>query len=200
MKQRNEDGLVNTFGRLDDRNRRSDKPDQEPDEGDPWVVASNSFESAETVPSRQDERRESQDEPLTRVYRPGGRVSSETGPMSDPPAGWLVIVDGPGKGNAVTLGYGVNGLGRDRTERVTLDYGDTTISRVGHAAVTYDASSRKFYVQHGGGVNLSYVNDEPVLAPVELEPFAHIRIGDTTLRFVPLCGPGFSWEDREAEG
>ena len=47
----------------------------------------------------------------------------------------------------------------------------------------------------GGGTNLTYVDDEPVLAPRELEPLAHVQMGHTVLRFVPLCGPGFSWED-----
>ena len=141
-----------------------------------------------------------EDEP-TQLYRPGRAEPAEEvstsgrEAMEDPPAGWLVIVNGPGKGNVVPLGYGVNPIGRDATERVPLDYGDALISRSRHIVVTYDPRGRKFYLQHGSGSNLSYLNDQPVLAPVELEPHAHLRLGDTTLRFVPLCGPDFCWDD-----
>ena len=144
-------------------------------------------------------RRPVEDEP-TQLYRPGrieAAADAETDPdaMEDPPAGWLVIVDGPGKGHVVPVGYGVNPIGRDATERVPLDYGDALISRSRHIVVTYDPRGRKFYLQHGSGSNLSYLNDQPVLAPVELEPHAQLRLGNTTLRFVPLCGPDFCWDD-----
>ena len=115
-------------------------------------------------------------------------------PMADPPAGWLVIVDGPGKGRAVTLGLHHNPIGRDAGSRVVLDYGDETISRIRHLVVTYDPEGRRFYVTPGDGTNLCYVNDQPVLASMPLEPCARIRTGRTTLRFVPLCGPDFSWD------
>ena len=117
--------------------------------------------------------------------------------MADPPVGWLVVVAGPGKGNVVTIGNGLNAIGRDRTKevRVSLDFGDDMISRKNHATIAYDPLHRKFYVQHGGGTNLTYIDDKPVLEVRDLEPLAHVRMGNTVLRFVPLCGPGFSWED-----
>ena len=61
--------------------------------------------------------------------------------MGDPPVGILVVVDGPGRGNVVTFGYGMNSVGRSQTERITLDFGDDRISREGHAMVTYDGKS-----------------------------------------------------------
>ena len=114
-----------------------------------------------------------EDEP-TRLYRPGhaaspGEIGHGREVAEDLPAGWLVVLDGPGKGNIAVLGYGVNSIGRDPTERVPLDYGDAMISRTRHIVVTYDPRGRKFYVQHGSGANLSYLNDEPILAPTELE-------------------------------
>ena len=139
----------------------------------------------------------------TRVYRPdrpdgsaqlSGEVEEADDPMADPPAGWLVVVDGPGKGRAVALGLHHNPIGRDETNRVALDHGDETISRHRHLIVTYDPEGRRFYVTPGDGTNLCYVNDEPVLASMPLEPCAHIRTGRTTFRFVPLCGPDFSWD------
>ena len=135
----------------------------------------------------------------TRVFRrrerPAGQDAAFDDPMDDPPVGWLVVVDGPGKGRVATLGTGVNSIGRDQSERVALDYGDMRISRTHHATITYDPRGRKFYVQHGGGKNLTYVGDEPVLAPRELPPLAQVQMGDTVLRFVPLCDAGFSWDD-----
>ena len=50
-------------------------------------------------------------------------------------------------------------------------------------------------MQHGGGVNLTYVNDKPVLEPTRLDPLQHIMLGGTTLRFVALCGSDFDWQD-----
>ena len=44
--------------------------------------------------------------------------------MDDPTVGWLVVVDGPGKGQVRRLGYGVNSLGRGGKSRVKLDFGD----------------------------------------------------------------------------
>lgn len=122
------------------------------------------------------------------------RAQADRG-MDDPVVGWLVVVEGPGKGQAVPLGYGSNSLGRGTTDRVKLDFGDDQISRSGHAVVTYDPRGRKFYVQHGGGTNLTYLGDQPVLVPAELPALSHIGLGNTVLRFVPLCGAEFDWQD-----
>lgn len=124
----------------------------------------------------------------------GAEVDADAG-MADPVAGWLVVVAGPGKGRVCKLGYGTNSLGRGDGARVRLDFGDERISRENHAALTYDPRGRKFYLQHGGGVNLTYLGDAPVLTPTLLEPMQDICIGDTTLRFVPFCGPDFDWQD-----
>lgn len=163
--------------------------------------------SAPTTPVR--DRAGDRDGGRTRIYRPGraeARAADEAAPteqgapaaddpMVDPPVGWLVVVDGPGRGRVATLGMGINSIGRDRTERVSLDYGDATISRTNHGAVAYDPRGRKFHVLPGGGTNLTYVDDEPVLAPRELEPSTLLQVGNTVLRFVALCGADFSWDD-----
>lgn len=118
--------------------------------------------------------------------------------MDDPVVGWLVIVDGPGRGAAVPLGYGMNSIGRASTERVQIDFGDDEISRSQHALVTYDPKSRKFFVQHGGGRNLTYLgaDSQPVLTPIELTGGEEINVGSTKLRFVPFCGAEFDWNDQ----
>ena len=155
-------------------------------------------------------------EPRTRIYRPGAKKSqpSERPPeqaaeaeqavdppsadaMDDPPVGWLVVIQGPGQGNVVTIGNGSNSLGRDPGERICVDFGDETISRSGHSVITYDPKGRKFYLQHGGGKNLTYIEDSPVLAPTELRAFSKIQLGESVLLFVPLCGEQFEWADYE---
>lgn len=118
-------------------------------------------------------------------------------PMADPPVGWLVVVKGPGQGRSVTIGNGMNPIGRDHAERICVDFGDATISRHGHAVITYDPKGKQFYIQHGGGKNLTYMDDAPVLVPTELQGFSKIVMGETVLLFVPLCGERFDWEDYE---
>lgn len=137
----------------------------------------------------------------TRVVRPGAsfgaaaRKDPHADAMNDPPVGWLVIVDGPGKGSVATLGIGRNPIGREPGQRICLNHGDTTISREKHAVIIYDPVNRRFHIAPGEGFNLTYVEDEPVMAPRELEPLTHVKMGNTILRFVPFCGDAFSWDD-----
>ncbi len=154
-------------------------------------------------------RLEAADDDSTRIYRPqradAGSASAagassarpqELDYAADPVVGWLVIIDGPGKGKSLNLGYGMNSIGRDANERVSLNFGDEEISRNGHAQLSYDPRGRKFYFQHGGGANLSYVGDVPVLQPTVLTGGEILLIGKTVLRFAPFCGPEFDWQDK----
>ena len=113
----------------------------------------------------------------------------------EPVAGWVVVVDGPGRGGFRAVYVGMNSVGRDAGQRVCLNFGDETISREEHAFITYDEEQRCFYLQHGGKSNLVRLGGQPVLGPVALEANALIRIGRTTLRFFPCCGRDFSWDD-----
>lgn len=116
-------------------------------------------------------------------------------PLGGPVVGWLAVVKGPGRGNFVPLGYGRNSIGRAPSERASINFGDNNISRVRHSVITYDPRGRKFYLGHGDSDNLTYLGDRPVLSAEELPPLAHIGIGETVLRFVPLCGDEFDWQD-----
>ena len=62
-----------------------------------------------------------------------------------------------------------------------------------------DCFTLDFYLQHGGKSNLVRLGGQPVLSPTELKPNDLIRIGRTTLLFVPCCGPDFSWTDEVQE-
>jgi hypothetical protein len=122
-------------------------------------------------------------------------------PMQDPISGWLVVVKGPGKGHFLKLGFGQNSIGRSASERVSVDFGDGQVSRANHATISYDPRGNQFYIQPGSGTNMTYLDNQPapVLQPMILPAFSHISIGETTLRFVPLCGENFTWESMEED-
>ena len=111
------------------------------------------------------------------------------------PVGWLVVVKGPGRGAAYTLFDGVTSIGRGENQTVCLNFGDNSISRENHAATAYDMEQGTFFIGHGGKANLVRLNDRPVLSTEEISFGDLVRIGETTLRFVPLCGPDFSWDE-----
>ena len=139
----------------------------------------------------------------TRIVKPGGRrqpteaaaSASEEDPMADPPVGWLVVVRGPGKGRALTLGNGMNAIGRSGESRVRLDFGDDNISRANHARLVYEPRQRRWLLNHGDGTNLTYLNGEVVMSTVEIQSGAEIQLGETTLRFQAFCSQDFDWPD-----
>jgi hypothetical protein len=116
------------------------------------------------------------------------------------PVGWLAVVKGPGRGASYPLFDGVSTLGRGEDQAVALDHGDTSISRENHAAVAYDCEQQSFFIGHGGKANLVRLNGMPVLSTEPLSNGDEIRIGETTLRFVALCGPDFSWDEDAGHG
>lgn len=133
-------------------------------------------------------RRGQASEPVAAAPAPdGGEV--------DPVVGWLVVLSGPGRGNSRRLGYGQNSIGRDRTERICLDFGDASISRSKHAFVIYEPRRREYFIRPGDGANLTYLNGDLLAEPRPLSPADSIEMGATKLKFVPLCGPEFDWED-----
>ncbi len=125
------------------------------------------------------------------------RASADTD--ADPVAGWLVVVKGPGRGGFRPIYVGMNSIGRDVGQRISLSFGDDSISSEEHAYIAYDEEARRFFLQHGGKANLVRLGGRPVLAPTELNAYDLIRIGKTSLRFVPLCGPDFAWGDDHAD-
>jgi len=114
------------------------------------------------------------------------------------PVGWLVIVEGPGMGHAFSLFTGASMIGRGEDQVIRLDFGDNAISRQNHAAIAYDEEQNKFFLGHGGKSNIIRRNARPVLSTEELHHADLIRIGETTLRFVALCGSDFQWHQTEA--
>ena len=55
--------------------------------------------------------------------------------------------------------------------------------------------NNKFYIQIGEHQkNNVYLNDEMLLAPMELKENDVIEMGDTKLMFRPFCNDSFRWE------
>lgn len=125
--------------------------------------------------------------PATGTAQPGRRF----------PVGWLAVVQGDGRGTVFTLFSGVSQIGRGEDQDVRLDFGDTSISRASHAVLAYDGEQQAFFLGHGGKANLVRLNDRPVLSTETLKSGDRIRVGETTLHFVGLCGPGFDWAETE---
>jgi hypothetical protein len=110
--------------------------------------------------------------------------------------GWLVVVDGPDKGQSRPIRAGINTIGRAPDQDIPLYFGaksDGEISRRDHARIVYDPRGNHFKLVHGASRNLTYLNDEAVLDITELKPYDRIVIGKTTLLFIPLCGNIFRW-------
>jgi len=109
-------------------------------------------------------------------------------------SGWLVIVSEGGKGLSFPLTFGMNTIGRDKSNHVNINNGDNSISREKHAVIIYDYQNNIFFIKHGDGQYLSYLNDEVLLENKELKANDKIKIGSTELIFIPLCSESFAWE------
>lgn len=111
------------------------------------------------------------------------------------PVGWVVVTDGPGRGECFSLEAGMSQMGRGEDQAIQLDFGDNSISRTNHAAIVYDNETHTFLLGHGGKSNLVRLNNKPVISNEELTAGDMINIGETTLRFAPLCSADFNWTD-----
>lgn len=116
-------------------------------------------------------------------------------PMSMNPTGWLIVVDGPGRGAAFALFAGMASIGRGADQTIPLDFGDMTMSRDNHASIAYDSTDHTFYFGQGGKSNLVRVNGKPVLSTEAVKDGDEFLIGETTLRLKALCSAEFNWEE-----
>jgi len=134
----------------------------------------------------------------TKLVEPLGNKATESaaesaGESDSPVVGWLVIIDGPGRGKSIEMGFGMNIIGRSKSNRIALDYGDTQISGEDHFRIAYDGQNSNFHLIPGRGTNLVYVGGSPLLNPTELTAGAEMTVGSTTMRFVPLCTDEWNW-------
>ena len=136
-------------------------------------------------------RQQAEDEGRT-MFMPVGMAAQKQDSF-DPAVAWLVIVEGPGRGNHCPVFYGQNSIGRGSDQRIRLAFGDTRITRDAHAYLIYDDVARKYYLRDNGKANLVRLNGAPVMAPVEVKDRDRISIGEPVMLFVALCGQGFDW-------
>ena len=111
---------------------------------------------------------------------------------------WLAIIAGPGRGQVLALGYGVNDIGRGADMRIRLDFGDAAIASENQATIVYTTTSRQFYLQ--SPVAETRLNGDLVQESVELKGGETLQMGETCLRFVPLCGVDFDWGQATGNG
>lgn len=110
----------------------------------------------------------------------------------DPVTGWLVCIDGPGKGKDYRLHSAKNLIGRSDKMDVCLT-GDDTVSRDVHAIVSYEPRKGVFRIYQGESKGLVYLNGEEVINPEELKAYDCIEVGKTKLLLIPFCGENFKW-------
>jgi FHA domain len=127
------------------------------------------------------------------VMVPAGAADPQSKGAFDPVVGWLVVVDGLGRGQFRPVRYGQNAVGRGQDLRISIDFGDQRISREPHAFVIYDEVQRRFFIRDNGKSNIVRLNGEAVLSLSELHDRDRISIGETTLLFVALCDQNFDW-------
>jgi pSer/pThr/pTyr-binding forkhead associated (FHA) protein len=109
------------------------------------------------------------------------------------PVGWLVVVDGAGRGESFTLLTGMTQIGRGSDQAVQLDFGDEAISRSNHAAIVYDVETHTFLMGHGGKSNVVRLNNKPLISTETLKSGDVIRIGETSLQLVVFSTPEQNW-------
>lgn len=126
-----------------------------------------------------------------------GRVEVARGEFhQDPVVGWLVVVGGPGLGAFRPIFEGNNTIGRSRSQRVAIDFGDDTISSEEQAYIRYDSVDRTYlFVPNLAKTNIVSVNNKKPTGALPLAAMDVITMGRTQLAFVPFCGEDFDWSE-----
>ena len=135
------------------------------------------------------------DSPRTQLVRGKAQVA-RTQFHQDPVVGWLVVIGGPGLGAFRPIFEGNNTVGRAKTQRVPIDFGDDSISAEEQIYIRYDSADRRFLlVPNLAKTNVVSVNDKKPTAAVELKSMDVVQMGRTQLVFVPFCGEEFDWAE-----
>jgi len=129
----------------------------------------------------------------TRMIDVPGFDSELVGASPRPVVGWLVVVEGPGKGSSRELSIGYNRVGREGSNDVPLNFGDEQISRTEHFRIGFEPKGATFSVSVGQGTNIVYVDGVALETSLKLTSGNVLEVGGTKLRFVALCGPDWSW-------
>ena len=135
------------------------------------------------------------DSPRTQLVRGKAQVA-RTQFHQDPVVGWLVVIGGPGLGAFRPIFEGNNTVGRGKSQRVPIDFGDDSISSEEQIYIRYDSGDRKFLLLPNlAKTNIVSVNDKKPTAALELKAMDVVQMGRTQLVFVPFCGDEFDWAE-----
>lgn len=143
-------------------------------------------ERQEPEPDETDERHPDVDELF-------GQVANREAPARPRfPYGWLVVVEGPGVGEWFPLERGVSHIGSAVGQTVCLDFGDSSVAPIRHAALAYDEGYHAFVLDSGPDAPVR-LNGTPTRSPVTLRDGDVISVDETSVRLVALCSPNFHW-------
>ena len=97
-----------------------------------------------------------------------------------------------GIGRDLRLGVGRTFLGLDKDGTPVTLSADAPLS-LRQAMLVYDGEAKTYTLLPGSSQELCYLGDTALLEPQELAGEETLRLGTATLKFVPFCGPDFSW-------
>lgn len=115
-----------------------------------------------------------------------------------PVVGWIVCTSGKHYGEDFRIKAGNNFIGRNLSMDIVLSK-DPSISREKHIIIVYDPKSKQTIIRPGDTHELSYINDEVIVEPKNLKKFDKLQIGTSEFVFVPFCGDGFEWKEKEEQ-
>ena len=112
----------------------------------------------------------------------------------NPVVGWLVIIVGHGMGKSFELKRGLNEIGKDKENSISLDYGDDSINALRHFIVIYDHTKGNFLIQNGSNDNEIFLNNKKMFYFDTLSTTDTIKVGSTTMKFISFCNETCVWD------
>lgn len=124
-----------------------------------------------------------------------------------PVTGWLVCLEGAGKGRDYRIVAEKNFIGRSGEMDIRI-VGDETVCQRNHGILVYDPEKNRTVLLPGDSQGLVYVLDdedqwEAVYESKVLAAGDRIKIGSSIFLFVPMCGENdgfmFNWKNENRE-
>ena len=105
------------------------------------------------------------------------------------PAGWLVIVEGPGEGAWYVLENGVSEIGAAEGQTIGLGFENSGIADQRHAAIVFEEAGGRFYIE----AKDFRLNGLAKTGTAQIRDGDVIALGNVSLKLVALTGPNFRW-------
>ena len=126
------------------------------------------------------------------IAQPGTAAEVDLAAPKGPVAGWLVVLDGPARGQDLRLGEGRNFLGVDAAGNPAV-LGANSPLAVRRGIVVYDPQDNNWCALPGSSNELCTLNGKSLIEKMPLTAGDTFAVGGAQLRFVPLCGTEFNW-------